>query len=140
MPSCHEIQTLETNNDQMLADIEANDPTKTVRLLHLAVHELLHGLDWAGGPVAQTTDSLGRPALQGTKVVEYARTFYNCPSLTSVPLHTDGSHWHWIPHGAVSEIIGPSGGSGVGPFTMAALEDTSWYEGNWDNVVRSQLI
>ena len=67
-------------------------------------------------------------------VVEYARKFYNCPTLEFVPLENDGglgsesSHWDkvFLPNEYMNPAIEYPGI--ISDFTLVLLNSTGWYQ------------
>ena len=67
------------------------------------------------------------------EVLNYAKTFYNCPNLVGIPLENDGgegttgSHWEktFLPNEYMNPTIENPGI--LSAFTLKFLEGTNWY-------------
>ncbi|KNC47485.1 uncharacterized protein AMSG_02502 [Thecamonas trahens ATCC 50062] len=116
--------------------------------LGVAIHEITHALGFQSskygtfkdglnstnalpGPITETDD--GITYLKTPKVVATAQDYFNCPSITRIPVEdaggagTAGSHWE--KRLFLDEFM--TGSSSIKPvlsvFTLAILEDSGWY-------------
>jgi len=72
----------------------------------------------------------------GSKVLEKARKYYNCPSLRGVPLQNKNGRvgGHWSEANLGDELMTPTTGvdaEKVSPMTLALCEDTNWYKADY---------
>lgn len=71
-------------------------------------------------------------------VIEYARTYFNCPTTWGVPLEdnggpsTAGSHWERTTFGNEAMTGSDFPGEVFSLFTFKLLEGSGWYLPNYD--------
>jgi leishmanolysin len=75
----------------------------------------------------------GQNWVVASKVVEYAKTYFNCPSLTRVPFEDErgpgsaGSHWERTTFGNEAMTAADYPGPVFSRFTLLLFESSGWY-------------
>merc|ERR1711903_206103 len=123
-------------------------------LVDTIAHEALHLLGFSTelypkfrtregrpGPAATLEGPNGQLQLATPKVLEVAREHYGCDAIEGVPMEdaggdgTRGSHWEVSYVGDRDVMLGTSfrpGRAVLSSLTLALLEDSGWYDVNWD--------
>ena len=123
-------------------------------LVDTIAHEALHLLGFSTelypkfrtregrpGPAATLEGPDGQLLLATPKVLEVAREHYGCDAIEGVPMEdaggdgTRGSHWEVSYVGDRDVMLGTSfrpGRAVLSSLTLALLEDSGWYDVNWD--------
>ena len=89
------------------------DDSVPPRLLNLAVHELLHALNWQGPWSTMGTDAEdSRPTLSGAVLLQRSREYFGCPTLSQIRLGATSFMLHAsqrIPcHQSIQPLLYPS--------------------------------
>ena len=80
---------------------------------------------------------LDRNYIKSPKVIEFAKMYYGCDSISKLPLenqHENKTITHWEAQKFLGEIMSSYGYTGdlvLSEFTLALLEDSGWYKVNY---------
>jgi len=111
------------------------------RAVGTMIHEFGHVISFISfqrfhSHLLKANNEIGTYMFTGKNVVEKARKYYNCPSLSGVPLQYKdgkvGGHWSEVYLG--DELMTPTTGADaekVSPMTLALCEDTKWYKADY---------
>lgn len=120
-----------------------SDVKKTVRVI---MHEFTHSLGFSNSyfdkfPIGvnntlikTNVNGVTRAYLKTPKMLEYARTFYNCPDMIGVAIEDEGepgsagSHFEKLAVGCEYMVASACGNMYIGPLTLLFLGDTGWYQ------------
>jgi len=106
------------------------------------IHEMMHVMGFSnfffqrrGIMGTVRIGNSNRAAITSTRVVEYARQYFNCPDVEGVPLENNGgggsagSHWEKAMFPA--EVMNPQvvSPARISQFTIKLFEDLGWYRG-----------
>lgn len=125
--------------------LKPSDPKKTVRVI---MHEFTHALGFSSTYFGKYPIGLDntyvKSSITGTtktymktpKLLAFARTHLNCPTLIGVPIEDEGesgsvgSHWEKNVAGCEYMVASACGNMYIGSLTLLLLGDTGWYQTN----------
>ncbi|CCW72227.1 unnamed protein product [Phytomonas sp. Hart1] len=129
-----------------VANIGFVDTIDILYSIHTLAHEILHALGFLfdvfeNRNMVNTVSVRNKPAsfvLSSPKVVEVARAHYGCRIMQYVELDDTGGRGsassHWKMRNAKDDLMSPmKGGFFYTAITIAAMEDTGYYKGNYRN-------
>ncbi|CCW72155.1 unnamed protein product [Phytomonas sp. Hart1] len=126
-----------------VANIGSVDTMNILSSIRTLEHELLHALGFSNRifknrNMIDTVSVRNKPpsyVLSSPKVVEAARAHYGCPTMQYVELEDmGGGGSHWKMRNAKDDLMSTmKGGFFYTSITIAAMEDTGFYKGNYRN-------
>ncbi|CCW71255.1 unnamed protein product [Phytomonas sp. Hart1] len=129
------------------SNIGSVDIMNVLHFTRVLTHELLHALGFSirlfnRRNMIDAVSVRGKPpsyVLKSPKVVEVARAHYGCSTMQYMELEDDGGlgaiSSHWKMRNAKDELMAPTDSANFyTAITIAAMEDTGYYKGNYRNV------